>query len=261
MEPTVVVKSWNELNDELFRDAWEPALGRFRSNFIFRGGVRTDFRLSASLSRLGPHCHEVEPHILRNFIKYAQYEADPGDTQWHWLALAQHHGLPTRLLDWTYSPFVALHFATEDIPLLRQDCVVWCINYVEAGRLLPRHFREQLDAIGSHVFTAEMLGEVAADLNQLRRFAPPEYVLFFEPPSLDTRIVNQYSLFSLLSDPALDMETWLAEHPGLLRKIVIPASLKWEVRDKLDQANINERVLYPGLDGLSRWLTRHYSLA
>ena len=52
--------------------------------------------------------------------------------------------------------------------------------------------------------------------------------------------------------------TWLDAHLDLWRRVVVPASLKWEVRDKLDQANINERVLFPGLDGLSRWLTRHY---
>ena len=48
-------------------------------------------------------------------------------------------------------------------------------------------------------------------------------------------------------------------HPGLSRRVVIPAALKWEVRDKLDQANVTERVLFPGLDGLSRWLRRQYT--
>ena len=46
---------------------------------------------------------------------------------------------------------------------------------------------------------------------------------------------------------------------GRLARVVIPAGLKAEVRDKLDQANVTERVLFPGLDGIARWLTRHYS--
>jgi hypothetical protein len=45
----------------------------------------------------------------------------------------------------------------------------------------------------------------------------------------------------------------------LYKKIIIPAELKWEIRDKMDQANITERVLFPGLDGLSQWLRRHYA--
>ena len=82
--------------------------------------------------------------------------------------------------------------------------------------------------------------------------------MFLEPPSLNERIVNQYALFSLMSRAEARLDAWLEQRPHLVRKVVVPAELKWEVRDKLDQANVTERVLFPGLDGLSRWLKRYY---
>jgi hypothetical protein len=91
------------------------------------------------------------------------------------------------------------------------------------------------------------------------RKAGEPYVLFLEPPSLDDRIVNQFALMSMMSSAEAQFEEWLERHPGLYRRIIVPAKLKWEVRDKLDQANITERVLFPGLDGLCRWQKRYYS--
>ena len=70
--------------------------------------------------------------------------------------------------------------------------------------------------------------------------------------------MNQYALFSLLSDVRTSLDEWLAGREAVMRKILVPAGLKWEVRDKLDQANVTERVLFPGLDGLTAWLTRYY---
>jgi hypothetical protein len=55
------------------------------------------------------------------------------------------------------------------------------------------------------------------------------------------------------------LDVWLDRRRGLAKRIILPASLKGEIRDKLDQANITERVLMPGLDGLCRWLKRYYS--
>jgi hypothetical protein len=93
----------------------------------------------------------------------------------------------------------------------------------------------------------------------LQELSADEYVIFFEPPSIDDRIVNQFAFSSVMSNPNVSLDHWLAQHPGLWRRVIIPAALKWEIRDKLDQGNITERVLFPGLDGLSRWLKRHYS--
>ena len=89
--------------------------------------------------------------------------------------------------------------------------------------------------------------------------ADEPFTIFFEPPSIDDRIVNQFAFFSIMSEPTVRLDQWLAAHPDIWRRIIIPADLKWELRDKLDQANITERVLFPGLDGLSSWLKRQYS--
>jgi hypothetical protein len=252
------VASWGELQEELFADAWQEPINRFRSNFAFRGRNDADEDLRTSLLRLGGDVRSLEGVLLRAFRRYAQREAVPFDSIWNWLALAQHHGLPTRLLDWTYSPYVALHFAVSSLPLFDRDGVVWCIDYTRANEHLPDVLRQSLEAEGAAVFTAEMLEQASGGLGEVEDLAEDAYVVFLEPPSLSDRIVNQYALFSLMSRPEVRLDDWLAARPELVRRIVIPAELKWEVRDKLDQANITERVLFPGLDGLSRWLTRYY---
>ena len=176
------------------------------------------------------------------------------------MALAQHHGAPTRLLDWSYSPYVALHFVTSDLTAYERDGVIWAVNYVEVHRHLPKKLRGVLSEERSNAFTVEMLEGAVSSLPELEKLSGDDFALFLEPPSLDQRIVNQFSIFSLMSRPNTRFDCWLEQaHPDLARRIIIPAELKWEARDKLDQANITERVLFPGLDGLARWLKRHYT--
>jgi hypothetical protein len=251
--------SWNDLNEHLYADSWRESLGRFRSSFAFRGMSDASYDLKTSLMHLGEGFERIEAHILRNFRKYAQREAVPADSVWNWLALAQHHGLPSRLLDWTYSPFVALHFATEDLDRYDTDGIVWCVDYFRTNQLLPEVLRNALQEESAEVFTVDMLSRVAPGLAEFDALAADSFVVFFEPPSLDARIVNQFALFSMMSDATGTLDRWLANYPDLYRRVIIPAALKWEVRDKLDQANITERVLFPGLDGLSRWLKRYYT--
>ena len=62
----------------------------------------------------------------------------------------------------------------------------------------------------------------------------------------------------MISDPDLTIDGWVENKEIDRFKILIPKELKWEIRDKLDQSNINERVLFPGLDGLASWLKRQY---
>ena len=256
-----VAASWEDLQRLLFQDTWDARIGRFRSPFVYRGSRSRHYQLDTSLQRLGGEYHHLEHHLLRNFRKYARDTTVPAQaaTTWDWLALAQHHGLPTRLLDWTYSPYVALHFATDDLEAYHEDGVVWALNYVKAAEHLPDRLRRALRGEGSNVFTSELLQPETSSLRELEELQAEPYVLFLEPPSLDARIVHQHALFSLMNTAQSVLHDWLTARPELYFRIIIPAGLKWEVRDKLDQANITERVLLPGLGGLSRWLHRHYS--
>jgi len=251
--------SWTELLEALYASAWNESLGRFRMPFAFRGDPQDDADLSSGLLRLASgrlNVSRLELHLLRNFRKYA-YGQSGADSMWHWLALGQHRGLPTRLLDWTYSPFVALHFATQNLSMMDEDGSVWAFNFVEANRYVPRRLKRILAREGSDTVTIDMLAQLGG-LGDFDRLSRTPFVVFLEPPSLDPRIVNQFALFSLMSSPAATLNDWLARHPKMAKRIVISRDLKWEIRDKLDQANINERVLFPGLDGLSQWLTRYY---
>jgi hypothetical protein len=255
----LVPRCWSELLDMLFQGSFDAHLQRHRSKFAFRGCTNGEQTLVTSLMRLGGNYPSLESHLLRNFRKYAHKGAVEIDTPWHWLALAQHHGLPTRLLDWTFSPLVALHFATADSRRFDVDGCVWMMSYVEAHAALPEILHRALECERCDVFTVEMLSECVESPAALSHLAPDPFLLFFEPPALAERLVNQYSLFSVLSDASAPMSVWMERHAHAVRRVIVPAELKWEVRDKLDQANVTERVLMPGLDGLCRWLRRHYS--
>jgi len=259
MQNIIEVKTWNNLQEVLFEDSWNPRIGRYRSRCAFRGLSDCSYDLKTTLYRLGGEFWEMEHHLLRNFVKYAHKNILEEAPLWHWLSVAQHHGLPTRLMDWTYSPFVAMHFATANQEKFDQDGVIWVINYVEAHKLLPDVLKEELQEEGANAFTVDMMLKAAGSFKEFSSLLPDkDFVLFFEPPSLDDRFVNQFALFTISSNSKLNFNDWMQNYPQIWKKIIIPAKLKWEIRDKLDQSNITERVLFPGLDGLSEWLKRMY---
>jgi hypothetical protein len=153
---------------------------------------------------------------------------------------------------------VALHFATAHGRRFDEDGAIWMVDFVQTNSLLPRPLRDALELEGMNAMSADLLERHAPGLTEFDRLGE-DFVVFFEPPALDERIVNQYALFSLMPSAGARLDDWLERHAELARRVILPAELKWEVRDKLDQANITERVLFPGLDGLATWLKRYFS--
>ena len=253
----LTVGSWRELDEAMGDSSWCRHPERVHSTLVWRGLSRSSHSNVSSLARLSEDYVQLERHLIRNFRKYAHREA-PGQAMWDWLSLAQHHGLPTRLLDWTFSPLVALHFATARAP--DDEAILLALDCDGVHELLPDGLGEALEREGSLVFTTQMLDELAPDLERFDALTQDDpFVLFFEPPSLDERIVNQAAVLSAISDPRCQMEEWMSSQPALWRAWRIPPDVKAEARERLDQAHVNERVLMPGLDGLAAWLRRYYS--
>ena len=256
-------ETWSDLQEFLFNNH-DGCIDRFRSNYVYRGVSDKSFRLQTSIQRLGRKPTELEANLIRNFQKYSPINTliDNYNNIWNWIALGQHHGLPTRLLDWTYSPYVALHFLTEDISTYDKDGIIWMVDFDSIKDYYPDNLKNRL--IKDHIFSltsSELKDEIGDSIEAINDYLDKKQnaMIFFEPPSIDDRIVNQYAIFSFMLDSNSDKLEWLEGKSDILKKIIIPKELKWEIRDKLDQANISERIIYPGLDGISKWLKRWYS--
>ena len=103
-----------------------------------------------------------------------------------------------------------------------------------------------------------MLQEACCSLAEYDADMKGQAMLIVEPPSIEQRIINQYSFFSILPMEMEDVVGFLDKHTDRTVRFIIKKEIRWQVRDLLDQLNISERIVYPGLDGLSRWIGRHY---
>ena len=258
------IETVEDLMPLLAEQEYRPEIGRNRNGYLYRGMPDTSYKMVTSLSRCCKQLQKtLEPAILNNFAKYALC-VDPTVTQsvWNRMITGQHNGLPTRLLDWSHSALVALHFATtednlDDMPA--HDCMVWRIDMNEQISHLPEKYRLAVGKEQTTLFSVEMLSKVTGDsLEQYDEDMGDHSMVIIEPPSTNSRIITQYSFFSVVPMGMPDIEKYLDERTEHTVKYMIDKKLRWRVRDMLDQLNISERLFFPGLDGLSKWIARHY---
>jgi FRG domain len=261
---TVVIHSLGEFIDRVTPSEPDPITGRRRDTGVYRGSSNAAMALYTSLDRLGgmnpPHCKaDLEEHILRNYIRYSRPHlgTDPVN-DWEQLVSAQHHGVPTRLLDWTYSPLIAAFFATRTIDDgSERDRAIWRFDWKAV------HEKFQFPALSLLIKDLdELFGKDGhfTPWKLMRRGAQRDFACLLEPPSLDQRIVAQAAVFTLCSDKTRSFDAFLDAHDlgGTLTKYVIPSSEVGRLRDQLDLVGVDERRLFPDLDGVAAAIRRYY---
>lgn len=262
--PETVIHSLGELIDAVTPEEPSPASGRRRDTGVYHGSSSVRHPLLTTLDRLGgtkpPHTKaHLEGHVLRNFGRYSRPSLTTQPTNdWEMLVIAQHHGAPTRLLDWSYSPMVAAHFATC-YALPGNDVVVWRMDWQRIHRAF---------SLPDVAFRIEDLLELDIEGNgepftpwQLYGGLERSFACMIEPPSLDGRIVAQAATFTICTDTSKPFEEFLADHDldDALARYVIPKENVPRVRDQLDLAGIDERRLFPDLSGVAASVRRYYA--
>jgi hypothetical protein len=260
----IIVRSLGELLDLCTPAEPDEVTGRRRDTGVYRGAFDADRPLLTSLDRLGgverPHGKaRVEAHVLRNFMRYARPHVEHHATtsDWEYLVMAQHHGVPTRLLDWTYSPLVAAHFATRGRQRTLARPAVWRLDW--------QRVHQAFGFPCLALLTQDLEGLLGPDerLTPWRLFEREDrpFACLVEPPSLDARIVVQAATFTLCSDKSRPFDDFLEEH-GLgdaLTRFVIADGEVARIRDQLDLVGFDERRLFPDLDGVAAALRRYYA--
>ena len=260
----IQAKTWEELL-QLIRN--------YSAGWAFRGAGSSLWELKTSLERLeAVPVYQAELYLLSAFQRRIHhYVDDPPDREddLEWLALMQHHGAPTRILDWTKSPYVALFFALEQPGDSGSDHALWAIDLdwcktqafarvlspQVVGSLPPLDPSESLGKPG--IFKAIFLRQQGQGITMV---AP------LQPFRMNQRLVIQQGLFLVPGNPAVSFEQNLlayeaAQFPDHVHKIVIPGSKRVEILGALNKMNINRASLFPGIDGFAQSLGTNVQIA
>lgn len=265
------------------------------SKFVFRGQGNADWGLQTSLARMveGHHPNYMDKLMPASYEKsmmdefqwkYPSYEKshipDSGESI-EWLSLMQHYGSPTRMLDFSYSMYVALFMAIEGS--FYPKSAIWALNkHVISEKVFDKYRAETNTNVASSTdldrYTYNEATTAINDRFVIDKEKPELYLYATRPKLSNERINRQQGLFVIPSSIDVCFEEILkdyyddsfnvtmkfedvvrmsvdhsfSQHAVSVLKVEIPKKLKYGISNVLRQMNITSETMYPGLDGLAR---------
>ncbi|HEU0065563.1 MAG TPA: FRG domain-containing protein [Flavisolibacter sp.] len=253
---TIRLKSWNE---------YKSFIQQFSENWAFRGQANAEWVLNNAIERTDfIKFHKgVEADFLAEFQRGARNYLSRDEIPEHlieWLALMQHHGAPTRLLDLTRSPYISAFFGFEQCTIQEGHFIgIWGlnINYLKerAVAILSKEFEEALQETKNLI--NEKLFEKIFIANDRKLVFP------VEPFRMNRRYSLQQSVFvstGISEIPLMEQLLFLKENmKKAVVKIEIPTKFKKEALRDLQQMNLHRASLFPDLDGYAASLRLRYN--
>lgn len=250
--------NWNSLK-EFFSTLDTSWCFRGQSDFSWQLKTTMD-RVPITVEKLKNYKKEFEGHLILDFKRNSQFYYDKQyviKTDFQVISYLQHYGAPTRLLDFTTSPYVASFFAIDNS---KEFCAVYALNYMELLSSTRILFATQRDDNSEEVNAYKYSGSMSADgvFDKLvlgdRQFS---FVELVQPFYMFDRLVQQQGIFLCQGDINIDFETNLYSnylvalqnnhHP--MYKIKISKDWRIEMIRDLKRMNISSASLFPDVEG------------
>jgi hypothetical protein len=225
----------------------------------FRGQQRKHWRLIPNVVRIKCFDRETEDEIREEFAVRApalsRFEPLPTN-DWDFYFLMQHYGAPTRLLDWTESPLIALYFALRD-NLGYYDSAVWMLNPYELNKKVTGK-REVIAPSAPGANPKDVLLVAPWLPARWSKKIPPDGPIAIFPTHIARRISSQRSNFTVHGSRDNGLDRFASGKDPCVIKIVIPAHVVNGIRSDLRSYGVDETLIFPDLEGLGRALLTTY---